>query len=147
METSKEKYYTPEIEEFHVGFEYESLQDPRIPNKDSSWDKLSIDSDFDLKEFAYYYYHNNTIELRVKYIDKEDIESLGWKFEGGKLRADFLDSFSLDLHTLDYKYDSQNLTIEYHPPIFYECAIYKFQGTIKNKSELKRLMKQLNIVE
>jgi len=36
------KYYTPDISEFHVGFEYESLEDPRLPEKQYSWSKNII---------------------------------------------------------------------------------------------------------
>lgn len=69
----KEKYYTPELEEFHVGFEYEVQS---IEN--AHWGKVICSSGFgafdddinDLEEER----------IRVKYLDKADIESLGFKF-------------------------------------------------------------------
>ena len=71
MEETK-KYYTPEIEEFHVGFEYEEQVEPGKwawntchPNtfeKLYDWDSMDM-----LK-----------IRTRVKYLDQEDIESLGF---------------------------------------------------------------------
>ena len=119
------KYYTPEIEEFHVGFEYES----HVYNSSSKalfWLKAEMDLTFD-------YYISNT---RVKYLDKEDIESFGFVFKGG------------DTH-LTYHYGGYAIT---HTPSNNKINIYCYDGsefvnviTIKNKSELKKLLKQLNI--
>jgi hypothetical protein len=128
----KDKYYTPTIEEFHVGFEYESsyLEDY------DTWKKEIIDT----VDVGYFYstYTGDAVptEFRVKYLDREDIESFGFVFKGG------------DTH-LTYHSGGYAIT---HAPSSNKIDIYYYDGyefvsniVIKNKSELKRLLKQLNI--
>ena len=153
-------YYTPTIEEFHVGFEYEHL------------------TGFE-KEFKFYIYdlakacliieresisHNGEIvkmfipaiqacieekQCRVKYLDQSDIESLGLTgfeiteyVEGSHLEFTWFKGIELfGLLTFTDKmisfYEYNYSTREYS-----DCI---FRGTIKNKSELIKLMQQLNI--
>ena len=69
-------------------------------------------------------------------MDKEDIESLGWKFIGGD---NILMGFIKNNINIDFFINSKTLRI-------YENKtelIYK--GVIKNKSELIKLLKQLQI--
>jgi len=103
-------------------------------------------------------------DVRVKYLDKEDIESLGWKLKSinsnphihewlfeMKSRIDGSGEWSWLLQllyppTLDYIHE--NIAIYYVQTtknVINEST--KFEGTIKNKSELKVLMKQLNITK
>ena len=74
--------------------------------------------------------------IRVKYLDKEDIESLGFvrdSIYSHKYKNDYYIEYnskkSIHLDTIEIKNNQQTL----------------FSGYIKNKSELKRLLKQLNI--
>ena len=79
--TEEAKYYTPEIEEFHVGFEFE------MDDTWGGWKKLVLTDEM-LKGNVMIglgsgnervpYYH----KTRVKYLDREDIESLEFKFDG-----------------------------------------------------------------
>ena len=90
------KYYTPDITEFHIGYECE-YQDLRVQK--TPWKHEIIDSD--LFGIAYSTYEHGTPEweddmentFRTKYLDKEDIESEGWNHTGGQLvswgRQDF----------------------------------------------------------
>jgi len=137
------KYYTPDIEEFYVGFEYESLQDERYPEKDSSWGKQSIDDEWEMRAFIGYYCGDHLAGLRVKYLDKEDIESLGFERQVA--------------HSVYFKKDGYRLV---HwvtkTKINREVDIYKvfdkddeqliFRGIVKNKSELKKLLDQLGVI-
>ena len=131
------KYYTPTIEEFHVGFEFE------VNYTDEGWTKevfcsgegRNIDSVSKLKAFLGRAKFKEA--YRVKHLDREDIESLGFVFKGG------------DTH-LTYHYGGYAIT---HTPSNNKINIYYYDGsefvnaiTIKNKSELKRLLKQLNII-
>ena len=122
------KYYIPEISEFHVGFEYEiKLEDLWINQSYNSIAMSEID-----KGITNQY-------IRVKYLDKQDIESLGWE----------IDQYCSKEFCLNFKYKDWYLnyfisglkTIE----IGREEYDSGFMGTIKNKSELKVLMKQLGI--
>jgi hypothetical protein len=136
-----EKYYTPEIEEFHVGFEYEIYEDWDTDDK-KSWHK-QVYSNITSNAERLEYVGGDMKKFRVKYLDKEDIESLGFKyfkthpgtttleFEGDKCDITFDSEFS--------KY--WNITITHTE----DGDFTYFHGFIKNKSELKKLLKQLNI--
>ena len=70
----KEKYYAPTIEEFHVGFEVEWSEFGR-----KIWSKVIID-EHDLIEL---FTGEEKIEhYRVKYLDREGIESFGFESFG-----------------------------------------------------------------
>jgi hypothetical protein len=132
-------YYTPEIKEFYIGFDYE------IKIKDN-WRKMSTSisdfhstSDYDGTSYLEEYLTDSII--RVKFLDKSDIESLGWL--DGELRGMtpfiFNEMDPDNEFQLYYQFDNQFAQI-------YNChAQFVFQGTIKNKSELIKLMNQLNI--
>jgi len=129
-----DKYYTPEIEEFHVGFDYEI--------KNALWDKVISTKDIFYDGIEYHLKDN---KIRVKYLDQEDIKSLGWipdKEFNNHYR--FGDNWVLHFRKhgdLLYPIDLYCGRKEF-PPGAYQS--YMFIG-IKNKSELKKLMKQLRI--
>ena len=142
------KYYTPTIEEFHVGFEYEELSGTDSEGGED-WSTREIihsfgafDEDIDALEDGF---------IRVKYLDKQDIEELGFK----RLNSKILDNI-LDEYRIPYN-DSTNEIIsliirEGRVVISYgykETPLDKFKtwfaGYIKNKSELKRVLKMLDI--
>ena len=129
-----DKYYTPEISEFFVGFEYETsyLQDY------DTWKKEILEED-DAGYFQSIYFGDAVpTEFRVKYLSREDIESLGFS--------------QIDYDT--YRFGIEEIYLEFNPE--YKTFIYSkkydpiknnnlFVGTIKNKSELIKLLKQLQM--
>jgi hypothetical protein len=149
-----EKYYTPSQNEIHPGFECEVQ-----PIGEEEFIKHQITgADIDIRV-------RNVKQIRVKYLDKEDIENLGWnesilytaQFEikmilpeavcgGIKINKityfiDFIDENTLNirmfnLDNIKYTMQKDNIT-----------PILIFHGKIKNKSELKKLMQQLNIIK
>lgn len=141
MEESK--YYTPEIEEFHIGFEFEKYDERPATYKENNyvptnWHKFK----YDLKSIRLSqlgtHLHDKTI--RTKFLDKEDIESLGWRlnprgtYYSIEISGDGSDTqlyYTKETYLTIYDWDSQ----------------YLFRGYIKNKSELVKLMKQLRINE
>lgn len=132
------KYYTPEIEEFHVGFEYEVDNDPRI----NDWSKEIVDENSNFK-----YFEGEYADHRVKYLDKEDIESLGFTLieEENKpyshvcvFRNKLIEIFV----QLNEKYFPRLVNIKSLPGAY----TANFSIKIKNKSELKKLIKQLEIL-
>lgn len=159
-----EKYYTPTIEEFHIGFEYERLQRfpdaPFIslenPNNEPQWiqhicNHKNLPNNLpDLLE--------NFPNIRVKHLDREDIESLGWCseqildvwLEGSEFELGY--SFEItDISTAHFMYDSKTFKVRIYRADEYNTVTRNwtehilFDGKIKNKSELKKLMQQLNI--
>jgi hypothetical protein len=145
-----EKYYTPELEEFHNGFEYEAHEESVHSKK---WFKKTYYGDSFLMNFKH-----DSIEfiqefkkdlLRVKYLDSEDISSLGWKHglmgigDGHEIDASVF-------HAEHYEYimtyaDRHFIQIE-QKTIGTDKKMYVFAGYIKNKSELKKLMQMIGII-
>jgi hypothetical protein len=86
------KYYVPTLEEFHPGFEFEAYNsnDWFFAEAETGWKKQEWRPQF----IAYQQAQNilGAIQngwIRVKYLDKEDIESLGWKFNERVRKADY----------------------------------------------------------
>jgi len=137
------KYYTPEIEEFHVGFEYEMLEmgsktkyNPATLDK---WDDLT--GDYDSSTLLYEIARGRQL-VRVKYLDREDIESLGFKHVNG-LVYDLPETNISLWYNFSLVTPSNSVTIrKKEGSMLFDVAVVP----VKNKSELKRLLKQLNIV-
>jgi hypothetical protein len=142
-----ELYYTPAMDEFHVGFTYEwKCNSTKTPWTESTCDQKMNPLDVDCQ---------NMNEYRVKHLDKSDIESFGFKPE------------TLKAYTTMHKaqlYRNNNIGL-IHKPDIKAISIFTFDLTkcekcmdhggidanfiqsitIKNKSELKKLLKQLGI--
>ncbi len=71
------KYYTPSIEEFHIGFEYQYLaSNPAefFHTKLENWHEfIGSDGEFYLPEDI------KRGSIRVKYLDSEDLKELGYE--------------------------------------------------------------------
>jgi hypothetical protein len=127
MSKEENKYYTPEIEEFHVGFEYEHRNLP--DGEDAEWFPHVFNKHCDAET------HKN-MERRVKHLDREDIEGCGFEElnEKDEYRLKSNDAIWLEIkHGLVF---IENL---------HERDGNLFKGTIKNKSELKRILKQIGV--
>lgn len=152
------KYYTPELEEFCKGFEYEQLG-PKNEWVKSIWDFHQF------SEGRFLSLLHTPAWVRVKYLDKEDIESFG-----------FVNTFDEKGYVAQYfikEKESLNIYIKYEIikyisiPNFIQnekiCIKRKivdlrcetkeevkddivFNGVIKNKSEFKKLLTQLEIL-
>lgn len=146
MEKEDNKYYTPQIEEFYVGFEYEYKEFTFKKEKSGSYEWSKFILDIDTLQITQGEYNignpfggSNSKDFRVKYLDQEDIESLGFQEIG---QEDFY---------LKGEIDNWNIEKLYNKDIFSywrinnknNCIIMFLE--IKNKSELKVLLKQLNI--
>lgn len=140
----KEKYYTPSIEEFHVGFEYEILRHSSHDSTLSGWFKTVFSLREDSNEIDLLFNKRLIYRLRVKYLDSSDIESFGFKYDGKSC-------YTLSDYTLSGQIQYQNIEIEqnHQDSCMGEWVYFdevKFNGKIKNKSELSRLLKQLSII-
>lgn len=150
------KYYVPTIEEFHIGFQYEFK--PRIRegimsyayqkfNYIDRWKKQSVGKEannildlldtyndpFSINDLISFHRDN---AVRVKYLDEEDIESLGWIMDSiySFIKGDWM--IEVNINELIDRKDTLDI---------YLVSDCRFKGYIKNKSELKRLMDQLGI--
>lgn len=144
------KYYTPAIEEFHVGFEYEGLESYKGLSK---WQKLIYDGSYfviNTKDDSIEFIQEFRKDLvRVRLLNKEDIESLGFKNEGKHYSIAFNDPRKYDdvvhlMHNPNSRWVL--LTQGDKESSFYDFKT-RFCGYVKNKSELKFIMKCLGILE
>ena len=137
------KYYIPTIEEFHVGFNYEIWEKKLVYDK--VWKFRVNKYIFNEKQVTQTFFNYNFTEdlregkIRVKLLDKEDIESLGFKL----LTTSYGIQYSKDKNLIKYSYDKKLIIEKYFEDFGIVSTI--FIGNIKNKSELIKLLKQLQI--
>lgn len=120
------RYYVPDVAEFHVGFEFEFHSEKR------EWKKYVFDL---FKPMAVLQNVVDNPEMfRVKYLDEADLIELGWvKNNHGFFE---LGQYLLGMHT------NNNVLIEVYCESSYDTV---FDGTIRNKSELRKVMAMLGI--
>ena len=156
----KDKYYTPEIEELYPGFEIRLCTEKEIkPFIVSSGLIEGMVYDLTAVKGGVIYngkdrgkrmsdreveWRNN--HIKVKYLDQEDIESLGWIYSSTRKEWEIWTKnrdlyYGIKEQHVDGKYDI--FFIQTNKEIHIPTILFK--GTIKNKSELKKLMKQLGI--
>ena len=144
------KYYTPTTDEFFEGFDYEYSED----GKEWVATKFSIgigDTDSVAGDWYEFSPNNPNTKCRVKYLDRDDIEELGWKFKYKcQWEIPFTYSFSdVGIGVVENVKGAWKLiyTKDRYCSIVHDCygETPHFRGEIKNKSELKKLMVQLGI--
>lgn len=133
----KNKYYTPQIEEFHIGFEFE------MHDTWGGWNKMVLTEDLfknplvplgSGNERAPYYW-----KTRVKYLDTTDIKELG-----------FIQKSENDIYIT---FEKDNITLLLDKTDVGKVIITKvvdgkhygfFWGICKNKSELQRILNMVS---
>jgi len=149
-----EKYYTPTIDEFYIGYEYEYLS--------TSYSPIIVDHTDDTIEFSeekYEIWKKQILEIpksyqpdgvleylsallsnkqiRTKYLDREDILDLGFTEESYFFGVD-------EKYYQNNKfYLSQNKNLTWS--ITDVDTIIYYYGNIKSKNELKTILKFLNV--
>jgi hypothetical protein len=145
------KYYTPQIEEFCVGFEYEQLIQGEDCFKGFEPRVFTLEM---FKGFAENYkdiFYQNLI--RVKLLDSQDIIDCGfetsedWSFKGSE---GFIKEAEDSLGNMREEYaislmDNNTVTIMKYTD-FTRLPNIIFRGTIKNKHELQTILKQIGVL-
>lgn len=123
------KYFTPSIEDIHVGFECE-LQDEKHWNSFKFYRKYDFEIDLERR------IHTQTI--RVPYLTKEQIEAEGWK-EGDT--PGFFDKIidPKDRWFIDWEKEKQLITIGDN-----ENEV-NYTGPCKDINTFRKIIKLLNI--
>lgn len=166
----EDKYYIPNIEDFYVGYEYEfhsmtiggmAIMDFSEDNKvfniisqpeHKVWYKESVTKN----EFGLYERGLDKIEnliksnqIRTKYLDKQDIESLGWEYIGKSIDLRFKKEGRFERHSwtarkikLHYGLEDNWLFIHIEDN---NDEFTIFEGICPSINELKTIMKLLNI--
>lgn len=150
------KYYTPDIEEFYIGFECELMSSygylkgewPNIMMEETNMLAKAEHFNWDLTKMI------KAGTFRVKYLDQEDIESLG--FKRGYSDRDGRSYDSYELITKEQfeccNFMTNNLELKHYYNNGNQYAFYTkihknyrciFDGTIKNKSELKTILSMI----
>ena len=147
LDVSVNKYYTPTIDEFCVGFRFEVLN-----NAIWEWQHMNASR---LQEINFDDNTDNMSKYRVKYLDKTDIESLGFvDIHKGTDRSSIDRCYKYQLRKIvSNKYEpipTYRILCNLHyypdkPGIIYIGGLCDFN--IKNKSELVKLLKMLGINE
>ena len=137
-------YYTPDIEDFRVGYEFEFQGIPK------GWHKMIFSEENSLKIMKY---NIEKLEdaIRVPYLTKEQIEAEGWKIIGSQAFADHLPIYEKDNYRL-LIYDDNFIRILINDP-YKEVNLkgdrihpYKlYQGECKSINELRYISKLLCI--
>lgn len=150
----KNKYYTPKGEEFHRGFRFEM---PDRDGESESWKryhyKLTPGANFDIDKLCSH--HQKTMKelVRVKYLDRDDIEELGWEWVQTKEIPN--DDGDFKIQTFMYYENSGNifqLTIIDESVRITAKGVNRlrngtlFAGDVKNYNELERVMFQVGIL-
>jgi len=153
----EEKYYTPDVSEFCIGLKFYAKQKQNDKSTSLAWvrdDNIypwEITKDNYGEVFEYLHYGDLRESAVVKYLDKEDIESLG--FEA------MMDSFNKHIGENQYKATSKKgnfnklkwLSKHDDKICLHFVDDFKDDGnnncyvafTIKNKSELKKVLKMI----
>lgn len=137
-------YYRPNVEDFCVGFEFE------VKNINGGWSPVILDPDTPVSAFAdkEYWIDKNGDEhtrysigdsLRVKLLNHDDLVDLGWK-DMSPMAMSCYEKGEFQLYLHDW-YEKGFLFIQ----IFNVLSNIVYEGKIKNKIELKKIMKQLEI--
>lgn len=154
------EYYEPKLEEFYLGFEFEYQQiNDRYDEIgfDPFWSKTIFDDSWiDILT------GENEYNYRVKYLDKADIEDLGWKLIPNddtrlKMPVDLTFGFTSESghnYRLEFRpksrwYDAPSIIIlidhsAYNHSLHLQYELY-FVGHINNKSEFKKLLSWMKL--
>jgi hypothetical protein len=142
------KYYTPTIKEFYIGFEFEknepqSLGDFYDRIRKDVWKPFIVRDMYDMPDRPSMKYISSW--FRVKYLDREDVESLDFVLDQ-KVKGEYFFIHG-NMITGDYSL----VTMDFREVEIYSNAgtsnDVRFKGSIKNKSELKKILEQLKIVK
>ena len=136
----EEKYYTPQLEEFGIGFEFE------YQNKMGRWVRMKMDRlDFRVEPTMTLQYSLSLHKerFRVKYLDASDAMSMGYS----KIDNDediYEDKRGLRIYISNDRY--VNILIPKGSSICGE-GMYRalFIGRLKNKSELIKILKMIGL--
>ena len=149
MEESN-KYYQPQLEEFCEGFEFEECVDGKTWDKERSYtpNEFVRNNKFELQEWI------SENRIRVKLLDSQDIVDCGFiKVANDPVKQKWINALS---------FEGNDCRIELFPYIggipeqlrgivtVFTTLNYggciKFHGKIKNKHELKTVLKQIGVL-
>lgn len=153
------KYYVPDIKEFCVGFQFESLESTGSGKENVEWKKLewyikdNENHNTQFSDFSDLETYLIDKSIRCKHLDQQDILDLGWELRN--VRTSPLDilitSYQININDVDWKMYVHSDGYVRIQEVFDldEDRIFKtaFHGKMKNKSLLKMIMEMVGIIE
>ena len=152
---SKTKYYTPEISEFHVGFEYEHNKNCLLgKNIEKEWMPCVYEYEYaepliSLEELIS---ENN---VRVKYLDESDVKCFAKK--NGRYWYEIVVEEDDCKYVYNIRFVEDLFREDVGHKIFISLDetsngettkdIILFNGCVKNKSEFEMILKSVNIID
>ena len=142
-----DKYYIPAVNEIHIGLECE-IDNSKI-NKDFGWEQYIVGEGYENVTINRAIFECYNGGIRIKYLDQEDIKSLGFIFikDTGNKKLYQKDNINL-IH-----YTENKIGISLRDPskneVFSRVNIDPYLVNyiaIKNKAELEFILKSLNII-
>ncbi len=142
-----EKFYTPEIDHFHIGFEYQWKNTDNFPNSD--WVQGVIKDGKQIDDIF-----NSIYDIRVKRLDRSDIEAEGFVYSHTLINENnkeqytmcYVMEFNLGRFQLEHTFENTlNISGLFSDNPQKQSQRNIFHGTIRNISEFRKLIKQLNI--
>ena len=145
------RYYHPNQEEFHLGFRYQVFEEdwdsgdliwksktfPESPELCSSENGKP-----DLVE-CFYQKFEDAEYCRVKYLDRDDIEELGWVRNKEDDRY-YHTCFEIGDYSLYFESNEEVVITAFHPRVE-EFSKVVFYGQVNNYNELKKIMSMIGI--
>ena len=154
------KYYTPELKEFCVGFEYEERY-LNWGDKWSEWGERIINNLTNLETFNRFinkefrsFEDIQEYEYRVKHLDQSDIIDCGFmKVANDPVRQKWINALSFEGNDcrielfpyIDGIPEQLRGVVTVFTTLSYGGCI-KFHGKIKNKQELKTILKMIGVL-
>lgn len=132
------KYFTPDIEDFHVGYEYE--YEDIIPSGSSDYFKGVITKPSEIENLFQGF--ETGMRVRVPYLTKEQIEAEGW--EQDERYNDEKHFYKNNIYLRLYIGYHYNKIIAYTISIFNEDGIL-FKGNCKDINTFRKICKLLEI--
>ena len=140
------KYFTPNIEDFHVGYEYE--HEDIIPSGSSDYFKSVISKPSEIEHLFQGF--DVGIGIRVPYLTREQIEAEGWyKINNNYPIQTFKHPINVNVEVI-YNYDTNYLFITIPGKIMFtepkiEYRASKFSGKCKDINTFRKICKLLEI--
>lgn len=140
------RYYTPDIEEFHVGFEYATYwNDNKLRHPFGYW-RENIFSQDDLQNAQSWALRLKRGDFKVRFLERSDIESSEWYYKGGQMIKGGKSYFSNQNNTIGitlrpdfYKDHHSSVHIyELKPEGGIRDTI--FSGKVKNRTKFKEII-------
>jgi hypothetical protein len=129
------KYFTPDIEDFHVGYKFQ-LSDPTF----KEWINAVFDIDDPVSNYdplRWVAHRINLGKIRVPYLTKEQIQAEGWKPEKSYFRKNDLYLF----------FENNELEIDFGEPFTWDASDsdVRYKGECKDINTFRKIIKLLGI--